>query len=169
MKFIGSRIKELRLFLKMTQEEFAAVLGVDRSHISKVENEIDRPSKQLIILICEMFCINKEWLMGNDNVDIRSNVEEYLQTKMNILGKEQFFISIEKIKKSIDATNLNCDSITSDPEITNIINYIKEIGIFNDKDRQAWLKIQFKEAFPKFEEWRDKQLKIKAENKKTEE
>jgi transcriptional regulator with XRE-family HTH domain len=168
MKFIGSRIKELRNFLKMTQEELAVVLGVDRSHISKVENEIDRPSKQLIILICEIFCINKEWLMGNDNVDIRSNVEEYLQTKMDILGKEQFFISIEKIKESIELTNFDCGSFTLDTEITNIIKYIKEIGISDDKDRQAWLKIQFKEAFPKFEEWREKQLKSKAKNEEPE-
>jgi hypothetical protein len=134
-------------------------------HISKVENETDRPSKQLIILICEVFCVNKEWLTGKSNVDIRSNVEEYLQTKMNILGKEQFFISIEKIKKSNELTNFDCDSVTLDPEITNIIKYLKEIGIFGAKDRQAWLKIQFKEAFPKFAQWQKKQLEKEAKNK----
>jgi transcriptional regulator with XRE-family HTH domain len=162
MKSIGSRIKELRMFLKMTQEEFAVMLGVDRSHISKVESETDRPSKQLIILISEVFCINREWLMGKNDVEIRANIEEYLQAKMNLLGKEQFFIAIKKSNGMIDS---DCELVTFDPEITNIIKYIKEIGLFGDKDRQAWLKVQFKEAFPKFEEWREKQLeKEKAGN-----
>jgi transcriptional regulator with XRE-family HTH domain len=168
MKSVGARFKELRQSLKMTQEEFAAMLGVDRSHISKVESETDRPSQQLIILICEVFCINKEWLMGKNDVEIQVNIEDYLQNKMNILGKEPFLMAIEKIKKANGLTDFECESVTLDPEITDIVKYIKEIGLLADKDRHAWLKIQFKEAFPKFAEWQKKLVEKKVGNEETE-
>ena len=50
---IGNRIKELRINkLKITQEEFAKVLGVDRTYLSRVESGKQNLTLNTLIDIC---------------------------------------------------------------------------------------------------------------------
>jgi transcriptional regulator with XRE-family HTH domain len=45
---IGENVKKFRENKNLTQEQLAEQLGVDRSHITKVENNIKNPSIPLI-------------------------------------------------------------------------------------------------------------------------
>ena len=63
MSSILQRIKKIRKVRKLTQNQFAEELGVDRSHISKIETGTATPSKQLLKLICSKFQIREEWLL----------------------------------------------------------------------------------------------------------
>ena len=50
---IGSRIKELRINkLKITQEEFAKILGVDRTYLSRIESGKQNLTLNTLIDIC---------------------------------------------------------------------------------------------------------------------
>lgn len=50
---IGNRIKELRMNkLKITQEEFAKILGVDRTYLSRVESGKQNLTLNTLIDIC---------------------------------------------------------------------------------------------------------------------
>lgn len=53
MKGYGSKIKEIRLMRKMSQEELGEKVDVTKSFISKVENEKTEPSLEMLNKIAE--------------------------------------------------------------------------------------------------------------------
>ena len=59
---MNERIKELRTFLKLSQEVFASRIKITRSSVSKLEKGENNPSEQTITLICKQFNVSEEWL-----------------------------------------------------------------------------------------------------------
>ena len=59
---MGERIKELRKFLGLTQQEFATRLGSVQNTITGYETGRRTPSNQVIALICREFGVSEEWL-----------------------------------------------------------------------------------------------------------
>ena len=59
---MNERIKELRTFLKLSQEVFASRINITRSSVSKLEKGENNPSEQTITLICKQFNVSEEWL-----------------------------------------------------------------------------------------------------------
>jgi len=59
---IGQRIKLLREYLGLTQEEFAKHLNLNRSYISHIEKNKKQPSDKLLRLISHTFGVSYEWL-----------------------------------------------------------------------------------------------------------
>lgn len=76
---IGSRIKEIRTLAKQTQLEFSKHLGIDRGHISRLENSTAVPSDSLVKLISHEYNINEKWLLFGEGVR-DSHKEEYNHT-----------------------------------------------------------------------------------------
>ncbi len=60
---LGERIKIIRSLKKLSQEEFAAKLGVHRGHISKIETQGAQPSEDLLLEICLTFDVSPAWLL----------------------------------------------------------------------------------------------------------
>lgn len=58
----GTRIKELRKQLGLTQQKFGDRLEVSKSHISNLESGADLPSGTLVKLICKEFGVSETWL-----------------------------------------------------------------------------------------------------------
>jgi transcriptional regulator with XRE-family HTH domain len=61
-KKIGDRIRELRKTERLSQQEFAFLLGVKRGYISTLETYRNEPSEQLILNICRTFGVLYDWL-----------------------------------------------------------------------------------------------------------
>lgn len=59
---MNERIKKIRKSLKMTQEEFANVLGLSRNFISQVESGTKKPSTRTKNDICREFNVSEKWL-----------------------------------------------------------------------------------------------------------
>lgn len=59
---MGERIKELRKALKMTQQEFADRLNVQRGSIASYETGRISPSNAAISLICKELNVSEDWL-----------------------------------------------------------------------------------------------------------
>ena len=59
---VGSRIKELRNSLDLTQQKFADRLGIQRGIIGKYEVDVSAPSDAVISLICREFHVREAWL-----------------------------------------------------------------------------------------------------------
>ena len=66
---MGERIKELRKALKMTQQEFADRLNVQRGSIASYETGRISPSNAAISLICKELNVSEDWLR-NGEVDM---------------------------------------------------------------------------------------------------
>lgn len=63
---MDERIKQIRKILNMTQQEFADKLGIKRNTVATYESGRNKPIDAVVTLICNVFNINKEWLLyGN--------------------------------------------------------------------------------------------------------
>ena len=63
---MGERIKELRKALKMTQQEFADRLNVQRGSIASYETGRISPSNAAISLICKELNVSEDWFRNGE-------------------------------------------------------------------------------------------------------
>lgn len=59
---MNDRIKELRISLKMNQEDFGKWLGISKSGVSDIESGRRKVTEQHIIMLCNNHNVNEEWL-----------------------------------------------------------------------------------------------------------
>ena len=75
---VGSRIKELRNSLDLTQQKFADRLGIQRGIIGKYEVDVSAPSDAVISLICRVFNVREAWLRAGtgEMLEVKPRAEE---------------------------------------------------------------------------------------------
>ena len=59
---MNERVKELRKYLGLTQDEFGEKLGIKKSAVSKIEKSENGVTDQMFKSICREFNVNEEWL-----------------------------------------------------------------------------------------------------------
>ena len=64
MKIISQRIKELRKEYKLSQIELAEKCMVKQSCVSKWERGATLPDLDLLVLLCEIFSVSADYLLG---------------------------------------------------------------------------------------------------------
>jgi len=75
---MSTRIKEKRTALKMTQEELASKLGLQKSAIAKYENgRVTNIKRTTIQKMAEIFDCSPSWLMGLDDESISELYNRY--------------------------------------------------------------------------------------------
>jgi transcriptional regulator with XRE-family HTH domain len=62
MNPVNQRIKEIRLFLKMTQVNFSKKIHISQGSLGEIETGYRNVNDRIIQLICSQFNVNKEWL-----------------------------------------------------------------------------------------------------------
>lgn len=95
----GERIVFFRKTHKINQQSFADAVEISRTHISKIENNQDKPSDKLLKKIAKQFNISYEWLKNGTGEMCLSEEEillkspEFLRQKMKDTTKnmEQLF------------------------------------------------------------------------------
>lgn len=87
---IGTRIKQLRKALGLTQQEFADRLQIARNNVAGYEIERRSPSDAVITLICREFDVREEWLRAGEGEMFRelSRDEELAEAFGRILRDE---------------------------------------------------------------------------------
>ena len=63
----GKKLKELRKHHKITQEQLAKIINVERSSIGKYESTDTLPSRETLIKIAQYFNVSTDFLLGNEN------------------------------------------------------------------------------------------------------
>ena len=105
---VGSRIKELRNSLDLTQQKFADRLGIQRGAIANYELERNVPIDAVISLICREFNVREAWL--------RDGTGEMLEQLTEDEDRSRFFGDLSKESASpdvlafIDALRKSSDS-----------------------------------------------------------
>jgi len=69
----GTKIKELRLERKISQNVLAKILQVDQTTISTWEKEIRQPDFDMLKKLCVLFEISADYLIGLENEDGSKN------------------------------------------------------------------------------------------------
>ena len=63
----GERVKELRkTYLKLTLEEFGERVGVAKTTISRIENDVNAVTDQMFRSICREFNVSESWLRDGE-------------------------------------------------------------------------------------------------------
>lgn len=65
----GTRLKQLRLSEKLTQTELADILHVQKSSISRYENDKQIPEVNLLIKLADYFKVSVDFLLCLDEID----------------------------------------------------------------------------------------------------
>lgn len=100
---INVRLRELRKYLKLTQEDFSSIIGLKQGSIADWERAKSSPSIDTLAIIANNFKINLHWLITgegsmflsdpkNENLNKSSSLESKevteLQKKISDLEKE---------------------------------------------------------------------------------
>lgn len=92
-----TRIKELRLKAHYTQQQLADFLVVDKSRISKWENDVTYPSHDLIEKLAKFFNVSVDYLLRYSEVPYRNNLPT-ATVKIPLLGEIAAGIPTEAIE-----------------------------------------------------------------------
>lgn len=105
---MNTRIKELRVSKKMSQEEFGKQIGITKASVSRLESGENNPSDQTVLLICNEYGVNEEWLRtGNGemykkltrNQEIAEFANEVMEN-VDESFKKRFVIALSKLNES---------------------------------------------------------------------
>ena len=72
---MNERIKELRIALRLTQEDFGKAIGVQRAAVNKWAKGINGVADSMLLSICREFGVSEQWLRTGE-VRMLSNERE---------------------------------------------------------------------------------------------
>lgn len=87
-----TRIKELRLEKKLTQQSLATHLGVNQTTVSKLENESTTPDAMLLTRLSHFFHVSTDYVLYLS--EQRLSADLLLADNMHHLKKYQHLISL---------------------------------------------------------------------------
>lgn len=105
---IGSRVSNLRLKNKISQEELAKRLNVDRSSLSRLENGKRKVSTDELTILSKFFNKSSDYFLGidqtskcispKDSIDLKTLLDGNLNTNMNYDGDNLTREQAERLK-----------------------------------------------------------------------
>ena len=93
---MNERFKELRKFLKLSQEEFGKRIGITKASVSRLESGENNPSDQTVMLICNGFNVDETWLRTGEGEMFR---ERSMEDALTDFMKDLSFEGDESFKK----------------------------------------------------------------------
>lgn len=106
---MNKRIRKVRDFYKLTQEDFGKKIGSARNTIANYENGNRTPSNSVIISICREFNVNEEWLRtGEGEMFVKIDKENLLmEWAGSVLGSsdESFKKRFVKMLSELDESD----------------------------------------------------------------
>lgn len=91
---MNERIKELRIALRLTQEDFGKAIGVQRAAVNKWEKGINGVADSMILSICREFGVSERWLRTGEG-------EMFEQTRETVLDRLAAEYSLDKEQVSV--------------------------------------------------------------------
>lgn len=117
------RIKQIRKEIKMTQSEFAKVIGCSQQAITYYETGLRTPSGAVMTTICREFNISENWLRTGEgemhNKVTRASEIATITKQLFDLDEESFPYKFAVMLSKLDAEQWKT--------IENLINHLKEM------------------------------------------
>lgn len=90
---MNERIKKIRKYFDLTQQEFADRLHIKRGAIANYEIGRNVPIDAVISLICKEFAVNEVWLRtgegGDENMLTKTSEDDRYSINLGKLGKTE--------------------------------------------------------------------------------
>lgn len=75
----NARIKAIRKYANLTQEEFGTRIGIKQNSVALIESGKRNPSPQLVLAICREFGISRTWLETGEGDMMDTSVEQDIE------------------------------------------------------------------------------------------
>lgn len=124
MKTIQERIKFIRKEKNLNQEEFGERLGVGKYVIANIELNRVEPKELLINHICDIYSINKEWILNGTG-------EVYQTTEKNIINDLVKEFDLDEDELSIIKSYINLPKI----QRKNFVSILKAMVSPSDEEK----------------------------------
>ena len=115
LKEIGSRIKDARKAVAITQQTVADMCGIPKSTVSEIENGLKRPHVKYLLLLVSEFNVNLNWIFtgkgsmftdyeitwdfGKDNETLKDMLYLIENSREMRIAIFQSFINLKKNRK----------------------------------------------------------------------
>lgn len=148
----AEKLKNLRKSKKITQEELAKIINVERSSIGKYESANTIPSNDTLIKIAEYFNVSTDYLLGKTNVQSNSqyaNLFPIEKKKFPLLGEiacgEPIYVDEDRESYVMSGTDIDADfclkavgdSMTGARILDGDIVFIKKMPMVNNGEIAA--------------------------------
>lgn len=111
---IGARIKKIREFAELTQEEFAVRIGLDNHKtLAAYENGRRNPSRKILKRICEEFNVSLDYLVGTIHVDGRSEILYLINGSLNVFSDDELYCFYKRLRMEIEIYHKGNSSLDS--------------------------------------------------------
>lgn len=140
MSQLGKRVKKIRKLAGVSQLVFARGLGIDRTHISKIETGKAVPSQQLIKSMCQHWVVSEEWLReGKGPIEKQESMTpkevHELYLKIREIGYKSYKNLLQRIINIIESLEKTWPPFT-EKDKRGILTELKEFP--EEKQRDFW-------------------------------
>ena len=94
---IGSKIKEARMKIELTQEQVAETLGVSRQTISNWETGKSYPDIVSVIKMSDLYEVSLDYLLKGKEAETMTNYMHYLEESTNTVKSKQRFTKLIQV------------------------------------------------------------------------
>ncbi|MCU5510255.1 helix-turn-helix domain-containing protein [Bacillus cereus] len=103
---IGSRVKQIRLTLGMSQQTFADSIGISKPMVSFIESDSKTPSRETVTKIAKLGNTTTDYIIGSgSSSELISELQPYL-SKLETFDDETRKFAIKKIKQLINGLDI---------------------------------------------------------------
>ncbi|NLW46995.1 MAG: helix-turn-helix transcriptional regulator [Firmicutes bacterium] len=95
-KDIGARIKQIRLYYGVTQEDICQALGITQGHYSKLESGPNEPTETFLLAMKARFGVDPNWVLTGEGEMLISS-EKYIAEGIELLGDQKFSEGLIKV------------------------------------------------------------------------
>ena len=135
---IGSNIKKYRKKRKITQEQFAEVLGVSDQAVSRWENGTSYPDIELLPTIALYFGVTLDELMGMEAIKDESDIEDIMNRRKEFRSHGEVVKSYEMLREAVKRYPNNYKlilALAADLQYANVYN--DEIRLKNLQEAES--------------------------------
>lgn len=98
---VNERVKLLRSFLNITQNEFANKIDSTLVTISRIENGSNEPRKSTLLTICRVFNVNQDWLLNGKGEMMLPGSEDQSSKVEPTNWKEEAYLQLKNHNETL--------------------------------------------------------------------
>ena len=98
---IGKRIKKIRNDKSMKQEEFGALIGSNRSVISRLESGRQHIDQEILMKFWTTLRVSPHWLITGEDPDVSARLAELAKLKSDFKETQQNLVDMRSHRDSL--------------------------------------------------------------------
>lgn len=161
MNTINQRVKELRLKLGLSQDDFGNAIGLSKSGISNIENGTRSVRETHIKLICSAFDVDETWLRTGEPVIAQAQELEAFENYLSKLGYRMDTEYDEVLESHVEDMTDESGKVVGRSKVVDDATFL--ITVKKNRLTATFTESEFNELQDKFLEFRKKVEELEAD------